>query len=78
MLYIQDDRYRITTLDVVLAADDAAASELARVCLAGSAHYQSIEVWEDERLVTRVEKNDFPFAPAPGGEVTPNGSAEAP
>lgn len=77
MLYIRDDRYRTTTLDVVLAADDDAASELARVCLASSPHYLGIEVWEEDRLVARLAKDDTPpsaFIP-PGGDP-PNGQRE--
>ena len=65
MLYIRDDRYRTTTLDVVLAADDEAAGELARICLASSPHYLGIEVWDDDRLVTRLAKGgELPHYPS--------------
>ena len=77
MLYIRDDRYRTTTLDVVLAADDEAASELARICLASSPHYLGIEVWCEDRLVTRLAKDGASMSPlAPPGEDPPNGHHE--
>jgi hypothetical protein len=61
MLYIQDDRYKTTTLEVVLAPADEAAGELARMCLDSSPHYLAIEVWDDQRLVIRLAKEgQFP------------------
>jgi hypothetical protein len=77
MLYIWDDRYRTTTLDVVLAPDDEAAGELARVCLASSPHYLGVEVWEEDRLVMRLAKDGAAMSPlVPPGEDPPNGHHE--
>jgi hypothetical protein len=69
MHYIQDDRYRTTTLEVVLAPDDEAACELARMCLDSSPHYLAIEVWDDQRQVIRIAKEDqFPAPPIEPGQ----------
>ncbi|HEY2178586.1 MAG TPA: hypothetical protein VGH15_08385 [Caulobacteraceae bacterium] len=69
MIYIQDDRYKTTTLEVVLAPTDKAASELARMCLDSSPHYLAVEVWADEKRLLRIEKEgQFPAPPITGND----------
>ena len=56
VLYIHDDRYTVPTLDSITVDDDERAKELAGGRLAASAHYHRAELWEDDRLVARLEK----------------------
>jgi len=55
LLYIHDDRYTVPTMDSITVIDDERAKQLARERLASSAHYHTAELWEDERLVARLE-----------------------
>ena len=56
VLYIHDDRYTVPTLDSIVVNDDDRAREVAGARLASSAHYFLAELWEDDRLVARLEK----------------------
>jgi len=56
LLYIHDRRYGTPTLDVITAASDQRACELARGRLNASCHYSAVELWEDERFVCRIQK----------------------
>ncbi len=53
-LYVRDGRYAVPTLLTVESRDDDAARAFAQRHLQSSAHYQSIEIWEDEREVDRL------------------------
>ncbi len=54
-LYVHDSRYAVPTLLTIDAADDDRARAHATQHLGGSTHYKSVEVWDDERLVVRLE-----------------------
>ena len=54
LLYIEDGRYSAPQLDSLEAADDAQAVALTRARLAGSAHYRSADVWDEDRFVACV------------------------
>jgi hypothetical protein len=55
-LYIHDDRYSVPSLDAVTVRDDERACEVGANRLTVSPHYQSIEVWEDDRFVDKFER----------------------
>ena len=57
-IYIEDDRYSVPTIDILMADDDAHARILAQGRLISSPHYQSAEVCEDERVVCVLPKGD--------------------
>lgn len=69
ILYVHDDRYSVPTLDTVIVRNDARAIEIADKRLASSAHYWTVEVWEDERLVYRINRPDL--APANDQDAPP-------
>ncbi len=49
--FIEDDRYRVPTLELVLVSDAMRARQLAAARLFASSHHQSIEVRRgDDRL----------------------------
>jgi hypothetical protein len=50
-IYIEDDRYSVPTIDILLADDDQHAKVLAEGRLISSPHYTAVEVWQDERVV---------------------------
>jgi hypothetical protein len=54
IFYLQDDRYSAPNLDIITAPDEEAAIESALARLAASPHHLSIEIWQDDRLVTRI------------------------
>jgi hypothetical protein len=54
-LYVHDGRYQVPTLLTIDARDDEGARAHAEQHLRTSSHYQAVEVWEDERLVVRIE-----------------------
>lgn len=56
VLYIHDNRYSVPTLDSITVVDDGRARALAADRLASSAHYHAVELWEDDRLVAKLEK----------------------
>lgn len=55
-LYVHDDRYTVPNLDTLSVHNDQHAAEQAARRLASSAHYRAVEVWEDERLVCRLDR----------------------
>ena len=55
--YIDDDRYSVPALDAVTVSEDRLAQAAARARLAGSSHYRGIEIWDDDRLVAKVERD---------------------
>lgn len=58
-LYVHDDRYTVPNLDTIIVRDDERARALAAKRLASSPHYRGVEVWEDERLVVRLDRPDI-------------------
>jgi hypothetical protein len=62
-LYVHDDRYSVPTLDTVIVRNDQRASEIAAKRLASSDHYRGVEIWEDERLVCRFDRDGSPARP---------------
>lgn len=54
LFYVQDDRYSAPNLDIITALDEDAAIDVALARLAASPHHLSIEIWRDDRLVTRI------------------------
>lgn len=63
VLYIHDDRYTVPTMDSIAANADERAVQGAADRLASSPHYYAVELWEDDRLVKRLEKPPAPAAP---------------
>ena len=59
MLYVFDDRYSVPNLDGIIVRDDARAIEIATERLAASIHHQAVELWEDDRLVCRLDRTDL-------------------
>jgi hypothetical protein len=59
ILYVYDDRYTVPTLDGIIVYDDARAIEVATRRLSASPHYQAVEMWEDDRLVCRIDRPDL-------------------
>jgi hypothetical protein len=53
-LYIEDDRYSVPSIDILMASSDEQAEELAGLRLASSPHYLSVAVWRDEQLVCEL------------------------
>ncbi len=56
VLYIHDRRYSVPHLDSVTVQGDERAGEIAAQRLASSKAYFAAEVWEDDRLVCKLEK----------------------
>ena len=56
VLYVHEDRYSVPTLDSITVAGDELARAAAADRLASSAHYRAVELWEDDRLVAKLEK----------------------
>jgi hypothetical protein len=57
MVYFDDDRHHARDLIVITADDDEAACALARADLAANAHRLAAEIWDDNRLVARIERD---------------------
>ena len=57
VLYIHDDRYSVPTLDSITVDGDAPARRLAAERLASSPHYFRVELWEDDRLVEKLQRS---------------------
>lgn len=57
-IYIEDDRYSVPTIDILMADDDGHARVLGEARLTSSPHYLSAEIWEDERVVWVLPKAD--------------------
>ena len=53
--FIEDDRYSVPTLVTEECADDAAAMDHARTLLRASPHHRAVDVWDDERMVGRLQ-----------------------
>jgi hypothetical protein len=62
LFYTNDRRYTVQRLDSLTENDDEAARKIATQRLFSSDDYLDIEVWEDDRLVCRIQK-----APTPAG-----------
>ena len=54
-LYIEDDRYSVPTLFTAELRDDAAAMTHAEELLVGAPHYRSVEIWDGDRLIGKVD-----------------------
>lgn len=63
-LYIEDERYAAPTLLTVEVRGDERVRELASERLAQSPHYRAVEIWDDDRLVGKVEAGGRATAPA--------------
>ena len=62
ILYIDDERYMVPTMEVVNALSDAAVRQLARARLESGTHYLAVEIFEFNRKVGRVaRKAQDPF-----------------
>jgi hypothetical protein len=62
-LYIEDDRYSVPTLFTVELRDDAEAMAHATGLMAGSSHYQSVDIWDGDRFIGRARRmGDEPVA----------------
>lgn len=59
-LYVHDGRYTVPTLLTIDARDDDSACAHARQHLRNSEHYKTVEVWDDERLVARIDESTPP------------------
>ncbi len=57
-LYVEDDRYSVPTLFTVERRDDVGAMSHASDLLTSATHYLSIEVWDDDRRVGQVSKDE--------------------
>jgi hypothetical protein len=57
VIYVHKDRYEVPNMEVATAADDEAALKLAAGWLAESPHFHRVEIWEDNRLVGRLERD---------------------
>jgi hypothetical protein len=64
VLYIEDDRYLVPTVDILTADSDSTAQALAIDRLANSPHYTSVEVWADDRYVFRQPNGKRSAPPA--------------
>ena len=53
-LYIHDDRYATPTMEVVTAADIEGARIIAKQRLDASPHHQAVEIWYEEKLLSRI------------------------
>lgn len=53
-IYIEDDRYSVPNIDILIAPTDTDVRAMAVERLASSAHYLSISVWQDERFVCEL------------------------
>ena len=59
MLYMHDDRYSVPMLDAVIVRDDDHAIEIAAQRLYSSPHHRIAELWQDDRLVCRISREDL-------------------
>lgn len=57
-LYITDDRYAAPTLLIAGVRNDERVGEIAREKLQASPHYRSIEVFDGDRFLFRIERDD--------------------
>ncbi|HEY5072033.1 MAG TPA: hypothetical protein VII63_08380 [Caulobacteraceae bacterium] len=54
--YIEDDRYQVATLRLVVGRDEARARALAVKCLEETVHHRSVEVCEHGRLLFTLNR----------------------
>ncbi|MHB8530590.1 MAG: hypothetical protein ACYC8V_13910 [Caulobacteraceae bacterium] len=54
ILFIDDSRYSVPTMDTLTVADDARARELALQRVASSKYHRQIEIWRDDRLLETI------------------------
>jgi len=59
MLYVHDDRYTVPTLDTVFVPNDDRAIKIAVERLCASLHHRIAEMWEEDRLVCRIGRQDL-------------------
>jgi hypothetical protein len=57
IIYIDDSRYTVPTMDTLIVSGDARARELAAARLASSAHYRGAQIWEGDRLVDTLQSS---------------------
>jgi len=55
-LYVEDDRYSVPTLFTAELRDDASAMAHASNLLGNADHYLSIEIWDGDRRVGKVDQ----------------------
>ena len=60
VLYVHDDRYSVPTLDTITVDGDERARQLAAERLAASPRYFMVELWEEDRLVEKLERSSKP------------------
>jgi hypothetical protein len=53
-LYVHDGRYAVPTLLTIESRDDESARAHALRHLQSSSHYNSVEIWDDERQVGQL------------------------
>lgn len=63
-LYFHDRRYSVPTLEAVTVGGDDRAREVAAERLAASPHCFAAEIWDDDRLVAKLDKAGGQPAPA--------------
>jgi hypothetical protein len=56
IVYVHDGRYAAPTLLTIDAPDDESVLKHAEAHLNASPHYNAVEVWDDDRLVAKVER----------------------
>ena len=56
VLYVYDRRSTVPSLDVITVRGDARARQIASQRLASGIDHFAAEVWEDDRLVCRLDK----------------------
>ena len=54
---IQDDRYAVATVALVMLPDDGQARDIAARRLAESPHHLAVEVFQDDVLLFRVTRD---------------------
>ncbi len=59
MLFMHDDRYSAPMLDLLIVRDDARAIQIAAERLCASLHHRIAEMWEEDRLVCRIGRQDL-------------------
>jgi hypothetical protein len=55
-VYLHDPNSKVPTLEAITVSNDARVRELVARRLDASPHYVSADIWDDERLVGKVER----------------------
>jgi hypothetical protein len=76
-LFTTDTRYRVPTLSLILAENEARATVLARDNLALSVFHTAVELREGDRRVCQFRKAEVRPSPPLDEGVTPTGLAPA-